>query len=273
MSHFDLNLIKRLAYQRLQQIASNKKPTNHKNDNGIENTTPPNDTTTIKVENGADDHTKPPPASTSIISKLDMEKIVTESHKPMLITGENVNEIKPLENANNAITFNDYKPHMVKLEPGMGINIAPTCIRSRAALTPVTDILKGNQWYTDIQSIQNSSLSIPMRYRSLTIGTGPGNDVVLGLYGQCGRLSNKHAVIFYDDVTRYYELLNYSEFGSEVNGQMYSCDLTEFKSAVPATVPQSIIEANACAQKNAREIIDKRRGIVREMYELDGDAK
>lgn len=155
---------------------------------------------------------------------------------------------------------------LVKLEKGIS-----SVVRCRAALTPITDIARGDKWYTDTGN-DTINDAIPMRYRSLTIGAGPANDVILGLFGRCGRISTKHAVIFYDEVTRYYELLNYSEFGTEVNGQMYSCNLTEFK-PVPANVPQSVIEANACAEKNAQEIIDKRRGVVRESYQFGPDAK
>lgn len=69
-------------------------------------------------------------------------------------------------------------------------------IRARAALVPVGDILAGKQWYT------NSHLddSIFMRYRSLTIGSGPGCDLQMKNVCKCARLSSHHATIFYDEV-------------------------------------------------------------------------
>lgn len=42
-----------------------------------------------------------------------------------------------------------------------------------------------------------------MRYRNLTIGSGPGSDVQLRTVGQCTNISSNHAVIFYDDVRLY----------------------------------------------------------------------
>lgn len=42
--------------------------------------------------------------------------------------------------------------------------------------------------------------SIFMRYRNLTIGTGPGSDVQLSNIGYCANVSDKHAIIFYDEV-------------------------------------------------------------------------
>lgn len=69
-------------------------------------------------------------------------------------------------------------------------------VRARAVLTPIGDILSGNQWYT------NSSLddSIFMRYRSLVVGSGPGCDVQMKNARNCARLSLHHATIFYDEV-------------------------------------------------------------------------
>lgn len=69
-------------------------------------------------------------------------------------------------------------------------------IRARAVLVPVGDILAGKQWYT------NSHLDdgIFMRYRSLTIGSGPGCDLQMKNVRKCARLSSNHAKIFYDEV-------------------------------------------------------------------------
>lgn len=63
-------------------------------------------------------------------------------------------------------------------------------------------------------------------------------------------------------VTQYFELLNYSEFGTEVNGQLYSCDLTEYPLAPSIGNHQQTNNSNSL-YKNVRKIIDKRRGIIR----------
>ncbi|KAK0081012.1 hypothetical protein PV325_012941 [Microctonus aethiopoides] len=62
--------------------------------------------------------------------------------------------------------------------------------------------------------------------RTLTIGTGANCDVLLSAYGNCECISSKHAVIFFDDTTKRYELLNYSEHGTTVDNVFYSCDCT-----------------------------------------------
>ncbi|XP_011694114.1 PREDICTED: PHD finger protein 12-like [Wasmannia auropunctata] len=65
-----------------------------------------------------------------------------------------------------------------------------------------------------------------MTRRTFVIGNGPNCDLVLSNYGSCGFTSSKHAVIFFDEVTRRYELLNYSEHGTIVDHVLYSCDCT-----------------------------------------------
>lgn len=72
---------------------------------------------------------------------------------------------------------------------------------------------------------------------------GQGADVRLSEYGHCNFISSKHACVFYDKVsclrmhcgvvmssclypqaTQDYELINYSEHGTMVDGVLYSCD-------------------------------------------------
>ncbi|XP_070525542.1 PHD finger protein 12 isoform X2 [Cardiocondyla obscurior] len=65
-----------------------------------------------------------------------------------------------------------------------------------------------------------------MTRRTFVIGNGPNCDLVLSNYGSCGFTSSKHAVIFFDEVTKHYELLNYSEYGTMVDHVLYSCDYT-----------------------------------------------
>lgn len=71
-------------------------------------------------------------------------------------------------------------------------------VRARAVLCPVF-IRSGNN------SLNNniSGPAIAMSYRTLNIGTGADNDVILGNYGFCNYVSNRHACIFYDEVSDY----------------------------------------------------------------------
>lgn len=66
-----------------------------------------------------------------------------------------------------------------------------------------------------------------MCYRTLYIGTGADMDVCLTKYGHCNYVSGKHACIFYDENTKHYELLNYSEHGTTVDNVLYSCDFSD----------------------------------------------
>ncbi|XP_006562003.1 PHD finger protein 12 isoform X2 [Apis mellifera] len=65
-----------------------------------------------------------------------------------------------------------------------------------------------------------------MVHKTLTIGSGPNCDLVLSNYGNCNFTSSKHAIIFFDESTKRYELLNYSEYGTVVDNVLYSCNYT-----------------------------------------------
>lgn len=75
--------------------------------------------------------------------------------------------------------------------------------------------------------------AVNMCYRTLYIGTGADMDVCLTNYGHCNYVSGKHACIFYDENTKHYELLNYSEHGTTVDNVLYSCDFSEKASPTP----------------------------------------
>lgn len=69
-------------------------------------------------------------------------------------------------------------------------------------------------------------------------------------------------------VTKVYELLNYSEFGTEVNGQRYSCDFTEY----PELNENRVKDVNGFYE-NIRNILDKKRGVNRIDYKYDENEK
>ncbi|KAI8782938.1 PHD finger protein 12 isoform X1 [Biomphalaria glabrata] len=91
-------------------------------------------------------------------------------------------------------------------------------VRSRAVLCPLS----------------GQGQAIPMPYRSLSLGTGADMDVCLSHYGYCNFISSHHATLFYDEMSRHFELLNYSEHGTTVDNVLYSCDFSD----KPATTPQ-----------------------------------
>lgn len=117
-----------------------------------------------------------------------------------------------------------------------------------------------DRWYTN--TILDGA--IYMRTRSLTIGTGLGCDLQFQSVPKCCRLSPRHASIFYDETTKLYELLNYSEYGTEVNGQLYSCDFTEY----PEVTEHRAQDINGFYE-NIRNIIDEKRNVKRIEYRED----
>ncbi|KAK3587148.1 hypothetical protein CHS0354_006790 [Potamilus streckersoni] len=77
--------------------------------------------------------------------------------------------------------------------------------------------------------------AVPMPYRTLSLGTGADMDVCLTQFGMCHFVSSKHAFIFYDETSKHYELLNYSEHGTTVDNVLYSCDFSEKTCTAPQT--------------------------------------
>lgn len=77
--------------------------------------------------------------------------------------------------------------------------------------------------------------AVPMLYRTLTLGSGADMDVCLGDFGHCDMVSSKHACIFFDEISKHYELLNYSEHGTTVDNVLYSCDFSDKRSPTTAT--------------------------------------
>ncbi|XP_043910367.1 PHD finger protein 12 isoform X2 [Protopterus annectens] len=80
--------------------------------------------------------------------------------------------------------------------------------------------------------------AVNMCYRTLYIGAGADMDVCLTNYGHCSYISGKHACIFFDENTKHYELLNYSEHGTTVDNVLYSCDFSEKTTPTP---PSSMV--------------------------------
>nr|XP_023678815.1 PHD finger protein 12 isoform X1 [Paramormyrops kingsleyae] len=96
---------------------------------------------------------------------------------------------------------------------------------------------------------------VNMCYRSLHIGTGADMDVCLTNYGFCNYVSGKHACIFYDENTKHYELLNYSEHGTTVDNVLYSCDFSEKSSPGPSSSMVSKVQSiiRRCKKRTQQE--------------------
>ncbi|XP_076452960.1 PHD finger protein 12-like [Babylonia areolata] len=116
-------------------------------------------------------------------------------------------------------------------------------VRARAVLCPLAG--KGQ--------------AVSMPYRTLSLGTGADTDVQLNQFGHCNFISSKHAVIFYDEMTRHFELLNYSEFGTTVDNVLYSCDFSDkpATTAQPTPVVAAVRDIIAKSKKEKKENEDK----------------
>lgn len=103
-------------------------------------------------------------------------------------------------------------------------------VRARAVLSPI---------------VACRGQPVSMSYRSLTIGTGADMDVCLPNYAHCNFVSARHACIFYDEWSKQYELLNYSEHGTTVDNVLYSCDFSEktVQSVGPAPPVSGVVQA------------------------------
>uniref|UniRef100_A0A3P9KM70 PHD finger protein 12 n=1 Tax=Oryzias latipes TaxID=8090 RepID=A0A3P9KM70_ORYLA len=107
----------------------------------------------------------------------------------------------------------------------------PPCTGS--SKSPQPDSQKKVQARAVFYPLIGKGQAVSMCYRTLYIGSGADMDVCLSNYGHCNFVSGKHACIFYDENTKHYELLNYSEHGTTVDNVLYSCDFSEKASPSP----------------------------------------
>ena len=150
----------------------------------------------------------------------------------------------------------DEKAHSVALS--LECSIRRSKIRSRAVFTFANDYLSGRVWFSVAPSL---NLSVAMRYRSFAVGYGAENDLDLSKFGSCAFSSAKHAVIFFDEVTKQFELLNYSEYGTEVNGQLFCCDFTEHPNDVCEAPASPLKEKRVAIQSKIKNMIDAKKKI------------
>ncbi|XP_057694810.1 PHD finger protein 12 [Corythoichthys intestinalis] len=132
---------------------------------------------------------------------------------------------------------------MIKLLAWQRIQQLFPCKAPRSLPTDINDASKPPASLRDSQKklqaravfypLTGKGKAVSMCYRTLYIGSGADMDVCLPNYGHCNFVSGKHACIFYDENTKHYELLNYSEHGTTVDNVLYSCDFSEKASPSP----------------------------------------
>lgn len=166
-------------------------------------------------------------------SDLDLSKM--DEKLLQLLAWQRLQQLLPPASSTNGDSTSPTVPGRKGLLNGL-LTPGSSEVRARAVLCPLTG--KGQ--------------AISMPYRTLSIGTGADMDVPLCQFGHCNFVSSKHAVIFYDEMTRHFELLNYSEHGTTVDNVLYSCDFSD----KPATTPQPSPVVAA-----VREIISKNKNI------------
>ncbi|CAD7086687.1 unnamed protein product [Hermetia illucens] len=252
LRNLDVDLIKILAFQRLQQIIVDNPDIVGKYRNRTA-------ARTIRDICKADP-SKNMPLPSQLLTQEDIERIA----RTFADDGDHdSDEVDEYDRYQPTIRTDEDKAREIalRLEP----KILKSQIRARAVMTPVGDIIEGNKWFTSY----TMEGSVYMRYRSLLIGSGPGSDVQLTLAGHCSQISPRHAIIFYDEITKSFELINYSEYGTEVNGQIYSCDFTEH----PPTPAKQIKDDPKELYTKVQQILDKRRGIKRAMCVLDENSR
>lgn len=198
LNKLDDKLIKYLAFQKLQEISSVKSVKNkHQLEKTLGNYSYNNINSNV----------------TSIINNSDNPANVLHTSNGGSKTPEVPSDNEQTRNINgNKLTNGSDSSKKMSLE-----------LRARAVLCPI--YIKPKNGFSDRQ-LPNRSI-VPMPYRTLTIGTGANNDVSLTKYGHCNYVSPNHACIFYDEDSKKYELLNYSEHGTTVDSVLYCCDFSE----------------------------------------------
>ncbi|XP_035776337.1 PHD finger protein 12-like [Anopheles albimanus] len=234
----DEGLVRLLAIQRLKQILDEHPSCVDKNATS-------GTTRSASIERlSQQEDLKKMPLPSELLTKDDIERIAreftstngTSNSGTIALKKELSNDACPNGESVGQIDLNHHTTSStVASSGGTGLNnlmerierqVQQQRIRVRAALTWI-DLEEDG--YFSFEKVDAND-AICMSYRSFTIGSGPGNDVTLAKYGDCCCTSSRHAIIFYDEVTQMFELINYSEYGTEVNGQLYGCDFSDHSS-------------------------------------------
>lgn len=189
----DDSLIKILAYQRLQQILTQSSEVSEK---------PSSDFSASNIRDlmKSEKPTKSTPLPSQLLTKDDIERIAREFTSPR--RDHNATVVSPikLEQKEEKQPQKEMKTNEQKIflmAKNLEKHVSNTDIRVRAVVTPVDVNLPGYSWF----ETPDLSRSTFMRYRSLSIGNEHGNDLQLSKFGTCRYVSDKHAIIFYDEVS------------------------------------------------------------------------
>ncbi|XP_058059951.1 PHD finger protein 12 [Anopheles bellator] len=243
LSQLDASLVRLLAVQRLKQIIADHPECLRK---GSPTGNEPSETIEQLCQK---DDVKKIPLPSELLTKDDIERIAREfansngtsarkESEPMDIDGNKLNATADQAAVTVSTELQSQQPvvdsggpvGLSDLMDRVGKRAQHRQIRVRAALSWID--LEDDGYFSFEKVDANEAFC--MSYRSFTIGSGTGNDVTLAKYGECCCTSSRHAIIFYDEVTQLFELINYSEFGTEVNGHLYGCDFSHQLSERPA---------------------------------------
>ncbi|XP_065095077.1 uncharacterized protein LOC135716699 [Ochlerotatus camptorhynchus] len=263
----DDSLIKILAYQRLQQILAQSSEVLQKPSSEFS-------ARTIRELMKSEKPAKSTPLPSQLLTKDDIERIAREFTSPRrdYNAAETVNaagvvsptKVEPKEEKKSQKEPETNEQKIFLMAQNLEKHVNNIDIRVRAVVTPVDVNLPGCSWFETL----DLSRSVFMRYRSLSIGSGPGNDLQLSKFGSCRFVSDKHATIFYDEVTKMFELLNYSEFGTVVNGQLFTCDFTDHSLDVKPE-PDSGHHSSKKSKKDEHDDINKDKRMDKQKIRQD----
>lgn len=229
ISKMDPRLLKLLAAQRLQQVIPQLKEKN-------------NTTTAIPRHSDTKVKIKEEPLPNEVYAVFDDNLFLKNG---VICAKKKYVALKDINGGLKVEEWKDQKRAVGRTggEAGEESAVVAAHPAPRAALAPVGSLTR--------------IAPVPMRFRTLTIGTSPDSDVCLSEFGVCQFTSPKHAVIFFDVMTGEYELLNYSPHGSVVDGCLYCIDATQWRipSAPPVADPLT---------QSVRAMLDKRRGLKRD---------
>uniref|UniRef100_A0A3P9AVM1 PHD finger protein 12 n=1 Tax=Maylandia zebra TaxID=106582 RepID=A0A3P9AVM1_9CICH len=157
------------------------------------------------------------------------EECVSTDEKPSSITSSSFTDAPSRGSQEHDTVLDKLDAEMIKLLAYQRIQqlFAPK------VPTPHPNSQKKVQARAVFYPLTGRGAAVSMCYRTLHIGSGADMDVCLTNYGHCNYVSGKHACIFYDENTKHYELLNYSEHGTTVDNVLYSCDFSEKTSPCP----------------------------------------
>ncbi|XP_064547175.1 PHD finger protein 12 isoform X2 [Drosophila montana] len=281
LCHLDVDIIKKLAHQRLQQLVHEHPEivTQYKNRTAARRLrqlsagAQPDGQTALQGDLAPEDMRRFSLLFTSETSSILAQKNANGADDdPMMALHPALATAAAIAAADTAAE--SYVPRersdtekAYELASRLELKLLQCKVRARAVLTPLGDMLEDSRWFSTLGLEQ----SIFMRYRTLYIGYGghftPSTTLAhtetvdLSAIGYCSRISPQHAIIFYDEFTKSYELINYSEFGSEVNGQLYTCDLTEY---APTHAGKRMRPDDAELKRRVDDLLDKRRHIQRQ---------